>query len=120
MQLKDQLNAEDGSFLLELRTELNWNHQSFINLLTTLNTECIRTRDHTNISKEIASGIWYLSSFVKDWTLHKDFPKTYSKLYYETAYAIIDDLVYTYFMSEPPYTSTSEIEYKIDQLNSLL
>ncbi|NHN24414.1 hypothetical protein FIA58_001895 [Flavobacterium jejuense] len=116
MTIKDELNAEEGSFLLELRTDLNWNHSSFINLLTELNNECKRTNGIPNLSREIASGIWYISDFIKSWTEHKNFPKIYTHEYYEKSYELISDLANTYFMSESPYESESEIENRIVEL----
>jgi hypothetical protein len=120
MTLKDELNAEEGSFLLELRTELNWNHDSLLNLLTKLNAECKRTKENLNLSREIASGIWYISDFIKNWTEHKNFPKKYPTEYYEKAYELINDLAYYYFMAESPYQSESGIENKIMELKNVL
>ena len=94
MKLVDALKAESGSFLLELRTDLNWNHSSFINLLTELNTECKRTKENPN------------------------FPKQLVEEYYEKAYELINDLTYSYFMAESPYESESEIENKIAELKT--
>lgn len=95
MTLKDELNAENGSFLLELRTDLNWNHNSFINLLTEINNEYERTKANSNLSRDIACGIWYISDFIKNWAENKSFPKEYSAEYYEKAYELIFDLSYS-------------------------
>lgn len=116
MTLKDELNAEDGSFLLELRTNLIWNHNSFINLLTEINREYKRTKEDSKLSREIASGIWYISDLIKSWTEHENFPKKHSAEYYEKSFELINDLAYSYFMSESPYQSENEIENKINSL----
>ncbi|KAF9660140.1 hypothetical protein ABHQ57_06755 [Tenacibaculum sp. ZH5_bin.1] len=118
MKLIDELNAENGSFLLELRTDLNWNHDSFINLLTELNAECKRTKENLNLSRDTACGIWYISDFIKNWTEHQNFPKEFAKEYYEKANELINDLAYSYFMAESPYESESEIENKITELKT--
>lgn len=118
MTLEDELNAENGSFLLELRTDLNWNHDSFINLLTELNTECKRTKENLNLSRDTACGIWYISDFIKNWTEHQNFPKEFAEEYYEKAYQLINDLAYSYFMAETPYESETEIENKITELKT--
>ncbi len=120
MTLKDELNAENGSFILELRTKLHWNHNSFINLLTEINKEYKRTKENSNLPRDIASGIWYISVFIKSWSEHNSFPKEYVPEYYEKAYEIINDLAYSYFMSESPYQSESEIEIKISKLKNVL
>lgn len=120
MTIKDELNAEEGSFLLELRTDLNWNHSSFVNLLTELNNECKRTKGNPNLSREIASGIWFISDFIKNWTEHKNFPKIYPQEYYAKSYELITDLANTYFMTESLYESESEIENRIMLLKKSL
>lgn len=119
MTLKDELNAENGSFLLELRSELNWNHNAFMNLLTELFAEYKRTKANPELSRDIASGIWYISNFIENWTEHEDFPKIYSNKYYEMAYELIYDFAYAYFMSEIPYESESDIENKLIELETI-
>ncbi|AUC15901.1 hypothetical protein BTO06_12395 [Tenacibaculum sp. SZ-18] len=118
MKLIDELKAENGSFLLELRTDLNWNHDSFINLLNELNAECKRTKESLNLSRDTACGIWYISDFIKNWTEHQNFPKEFAEEYYEKAYELINDLAYSYFMAESPYESESVIENKITKLKT--
>ncbi|WP_299158797.1 Imm41 family immunity protein [uncultured Tenacibaculum sp.] len=120
MKLIDELNAENGSFLLELRTDFNWNHNSFINLLSELNNECKQTKGDENLSRDIASGIWYISDFIKSWTKHKNFPKKYSDEYYKKAYELINDLAYSYFTSESPYQSENKIDNHITKLKNVL
>ena len=119
MTLIEELNAADGSFLLELRINFNWNHTSFINLLIELNKECKLTKEDLQLSREIASGVWYISDFIKSWTENENFPKKYSAAYYEKSYELIGDLAYFYFISESPYLSESEIENKILELNEI-
>jgi len=120
MTLKDELNAENGSFLLELRTEFNWNHKSFVNLMTELNNESNKTKNDSELSREITSGFWYVSDFIKNWTEHENFIKKLPTEYYNKAYELINDIVYTYFMSESPYQSENEIENKINALQQWL
>lgn len=120
MTLKEELNAADGSFLLQLRTELTWNHNAFINLLTKINEECKRTECDSNLDREIASGIWYSIDFIKDWVNHEDFPKAYSNEYYRDAFELLNDLGYYYFMAESPYLPEHGIENKIDKLKNVL
>ena len=120
MTLKDELYAENGSFILELRTELKWNHNSFINLLTEINKECKRTNESSSLPRDIAGGIWYISEFIKSWTEHKSFPKEYNDEYYEKAYGLINDLTYSYFMDVSPYQSKNEIEKKVTELKNVL
>lgn len=118
LTLIEELNVEDGSFLIELRINLNWNHVSFINLLNKLYEECQNRENDRMLSREIAGGIWYISTFVKDWSQHEDFPKKFSKEYYELAYDLINDLTYHYFVGESLYQSKSTVDDKIEEMKN--
>ena len=120
MNLRDELNAEEGSFLLELRSGLHWNHEAFINLLKEAHEEYVRTKNDTTLEREIAHGLWYISHFVKDWSTHENFPKVYSDTYYSKAYDIIHDIAYEYFMGESIYQSEETIIKQIEELNTLI
>ena len=119
LKLIDELKAEEGSFILELRTELSWNHNSFINLLNELNKEYKNSRNDKKLDREIACGIWYISNFIEDWSQHENFPKILPDSYYEKSYQLINDLTYQYFMAESIYQSESEIEKKIDEIKTI-
>lgn len=118
LTLIEELNAEDNSFLIELRINLNWNPVSFINLLNKLYIECQDRENDTMLSREIAGGVWYISTFIKDWSQHEDFPKKFSKEYYELAYELINDLTYHYFVGGSLYQSKSRVDNKIEEMKN--
>ena len=119
MTLIDELNGEKGSFLSKLRNNLDWNHNSFLNLIYELKKECTKSKNQTLLNREMSFGVWYISGFIKDWSQHKAFPKIFPKEYYEKAYDLINDLAYEYFMAESIYQSESEIENKIEELKTI-
>ena len=119
LKLIDELNAENGSFILELRTELKWNHNSFLNLVSKLNKEFESTKNENKLKREIACGVWYISNFIKDWSQHENFPKILTEEYYTKSYELIDDLVYQYFMAESVYETENVIEKKIEEIKTI-
>ncbi len=119
LKLVDELNAENGSFILELRTELNWNHKSFINLVNKLNKEFKNTKYDKQLNREVARGIWYISHFIKDWSQHENFPKKLTKEYYAKSYELVDDLTYQYFMAESIYETEDTIDKKIEEIKTI-
>lgn len=120
MTLKDELNGENGSFLLDLRTKFIWNHNAFSNLLVNLFEECQRTKADAYLDREISSGIWYLSTVVKDWVENRDSPKIFSQAYHKRAYELLNDLIWTYFMVDSPFNSNfSLFEKEIEVLENL-
>ncbi|CAM1372912.1 hypothetical protein [Tenacibaculum xiamenense] len=118
MKLIDELNAEEGSFLLELRTELNWNHNAFLNLLIKLSEECKKITKKSKLNRNIAEGVWYISYFIQDWSSHTNFPKKFPKEYYIKAYELIHDLASYYFSGHSPYTSVNQFETLFDELTA--
>lgn len=70
MKLKDEINANEGSFLLELRTEYTWNHNAFIRLLSLIHEEHLNTKDNQELSRELAFGIWFLYESSRDYILN--------------------------------------------------
>ncbi len=119
LKLIDELNAENGSFILELRTELKWNHNSFLNLVSKLDKEFKSTKNENKLNREIACGVWYISNFIKDWSQHENFPKILAEEYYTKSYELIDDLAYQYFMAESIYETENAIEKKIEEIKTI-
>ena len=116
MNLEDHLNAEEGSFLLDLRCNLKWNNESFKELLNLILEEANKTKDDKTISKQTASRIWFVNDFVKNWSEHDNFPKTNPSEYYDQAYQLLNEVTYTYFLSESPYESEETLKSMIDEL----
>ena len=119
MELIKELEADQGSFLLELRTGLNWNHNYFINLVSKLYTYCLNNKDANELERPMASSIWYISTFVKGWTEHSNFPKTHSKKYYSKSYELLNELAEFYFNGTSSYTNDELLLDKIDELKSI-
>jgi len=119
MTLLDELNGENGSFILELRIYLNWNHTSFINLMIELFRASQKTKYDITLQREIASGVWYISTFIKSWTEHENFPKKFSQEYYNKAYELINDLAWSYFMADSPFNSETDVQNEIIMLEKI-
>ncbi len=120
MELLNELNGEKGSFILELRTNLNWNHTAFVNLMIKLYRESLKTKKDKTLEREIASGVWFISTFIKSFTSHKDFPKKYSLEYYSKAYELINDITWTYFMVDSPFNSEIDVQNELKALEKVL
>ena len=116
MNLENHLNAKEGSFILALRCDLEWNNESFKELLYLILEEAKKTKDDKTISKDTASGIWFVNDFVKNWAEHDNFPKSNSVEYYDKAYQLLNEVTYTYFLSESPYESEETLKNMIDEL----
>ncbi len=105
--LKSEFGAEEGSFLLQLRTDLVWSKASFLRLVNAMQTYVEVDPERVTIERWIAEGFWYLDHFVKDWTSRSDFKRPYSQDYYEQAYQRLHDLARWLFVGESPYKDGS-------------
>ena len=101
--LRDEFEAADGSFLIQLRPALEWDKAAFTRLTTAMRSCCERTHRDDTLPRWIAQGFWYVPTFVRDWTTHPNFPQVHAPEYYEQAYRRLDDLAYWYFFGESPY-----------------
>ncbi len=105
--LKEEFEAADGSFLLQLRIDLRWDVAAF-DRVTSAMLEVVKARDPVDpIPRWLAEGYWYLDWYVRKWTSHEAFPRPHSSSYYEEAYERIHDLAYWLFFGESPYQNGS-------------
>lgn len=98
--LKNEFEAGEGSFLIQLRPHLEWDKASFSRLVAAMKTCCECQGEQQMVERWIADGFWYLSHFVEDWTTHKNFPRVHSPEYYEQAYVHLYFLACWYFQGE--------------------
>lgn len=108
--LEHELNAGDGSFLIKLRCDLEWDRAAFTRLTDAMKQCCEELAGAEVIDRWLAGGFWYLSFFVKDWTTHPNFPKKEPDDYYAKAYERLDSLAYWFFMGESPYEGAQGFE----------
>lgn len=115
MTLVNEINAEEGSFLLQLKTEHIWNHNAFIRLLSFIYYEYINTKYDQKISREYVFGIWFLYEFSRDYALNFMY-KELDEKYYEKAIEVFHDLIFVYFSLDSIYLSDEILLEKINNL----
>ena len=101
--LKREFEAEEGSFLIELRCDLTWNLDSFSRLTTAMEACCRGNESNEALERWVANGFWYLSWFVAEWTRHPSFPRSHPDEYYQKAYQRLNDLAFWFFSGSSPY-----------------
>jgi hypothetical protein len=100
--LKQEFDAEDGSFMLRARIELVWDEIAFRRLTSAMYDVAVTVKDLDEIPRWIALGFWHADTWIRDWTSHPDFPRPESG-HRERAYELIHTLAYLLFMGERPY-----------------
>lgn len=106
--LRRELEAAEGSFLIKLRTDLEWDRGAF-DRLTAEMYEYVRGRDHdAPIPRWVADGFWYLDWWVEDWSSHECFPRPHGEAYYSAAYERLHALAFWLFTGSPMYEGEDE------------
>ena len=101
--LQREFDAEDGSFLIQLRSALHWDPVAFRRLTGAMRAHVERRDPDADIPRWVADGFWYASWFIRDWSQHPNFPRPYAAEYYEAAYGRLHDLASWLFTGESPY-----------------
>jgi hypothetical protein len=95
--LREEFEADDGSFLLRLRTELVWDRAAFSRLESAMRAGCESFQQQDDLPRWLAEGYFYLSHFVTEWTSHPNFPIPEPEGYYTDCLERIRDLADWFF-----------------------
>jgi hypothetical protein len=101
--LRNEFEAGEGSFLIQIRPDLNWDKASFSRLITVMQRCCHEYSESDTLDRWMSEGFWYVPIFVRDWTTNPSFPRVHQPEYYQKAYQRLDDLAYWFFIGESPY-----------------
>jgi hypothetical protein len=102
-ELKNEFEAGTASFLIRLRSDLEWDKEAFSRLISAMQKCCELQDESETVERWLAQGFWYIPAFVRNWTTHPDFPRPHPKSYYEQAYERPDDLAFWFFFGGSPY-----------------
>lgn len=75
--LRNEFEAGDDSFLIQIRIDLVWKKDTFTRLVMAMHRCCEEHANSDVLERWMASGFYYLSTFVRDWTTHPSFPQTH-------------------------------------------
>jgi len=100
--LRKEIDGEEETFLIILRTELRWDWDAFNRLTNLMYDVADGATGLESVDKHIAQGYWFIDTWVRDWTGHDDFPRP-EKDKYEEAIQLLRDLSYFFFTGVSPY-----------------
>jgi hypothetical protein len=95
--LREEFEGADGSFLLLIRTELEWDRAAFTRLEGAMRAACVAFEQHDELPRWLAEGFYYVSHFVADWTSHPSFPRPEPTAYYTDCLERLSDLADWFF-----------------------
>jgi hypothetical protein len=95
--LREEFEAADGSFLLRIRSELEWDRAAFTRLEQAMRATCVIFQPREELPRWLAEGYYYVSHFVEDWTAHPNFPRPEPADYYTDCLDRLGDLADWFF-----------------------
>jgi hypothetical protein len=108
--LRREFDAEEGTFLLRLRCDLEWDKEAFSRLVRAMEQCAVDHAGRESIERWIANGFWYTDRFVPEWSSHPGFPRPHGEWYYEAAYERLHALAYWLFFGESPFQGDGPLE----------
>src|SRR5262245_14780803 len=100
--LRREFDAEDGSFLIQIRAHLKWDWDAFRRLTSAMYDVADEVKGQPSIETWIAQGFWYCDTFIRDWTSHPNFPRPPEDAH-QDALALLNQLAHFLFTGQNPY-----------------
>jgi hypothetical protein len=95
--LRSELNAEEGSFLLQLRCDARWDEARFRKLIEVMERCAESYADNESLPRWLASGFWYMDTFVRDQVTHPAFAKQHDAEFFRDRCEDIACAAYWFF-----------------------
>jgi hypothetical protein len=101
--LRHEFEANEGSFLLQLRVDHLWDRAAFTRLTEAMRECCEQHDSMVMVERWLAEGYWFLSSVVRDISEHPNFRRPFEADYYARAYQRLWNLADWFFTGLRPY-----------------
>lgn len=98
--LAHEFNAEEGSFLLELRVERTWDDAAFQRITEAMAACCAATSAEDHLERWVADGFHYLATFPRGHTDHAYWTDHPQREAIDDGLERLDELAYWYFTGE--------------------
>ncbi len=104
-QLRREVDAEPGSFLLALRCDLEWSKPACLRLVALMedfvdDISAPSEAERGTIERWAAAGLWYVNGFVEDRSSHQNFPRVHGGEYHQRAEERRSDLAFRLFADQ--------------------
>jgi tetratricopeptide (TPR) repeat protein len=109
--LRREFYAEEGSFLIQVRSRLEWNWDAFRRLTSAMYDVAEEAKGRPSIETWIAEGFWYCDTFIRDWTSQPNFPRP-SEEAYRDALELLSNLASFLFTGLNPYKDKNTLHKK--------
>lgn len=88
--LRREFDAEDGSFLIQLRCDFHWDKNAFQRLTQAMYEVAKDLENQDHLPKWVAHGFWFVEKFTSQWT-NPNFSAP-EKEYHENCLELLDYL----------------------------
>jgi tetratricopeptide (TPR) repeat protein len=100
--LRREFDAEEGSFLIQIRCRLEWDWDAFRRLTSAMYDVADEARGNSSIETWIAEGFWFCDTWIRGHTIHPSFPRPPEEAYRD-ALELLNNLASFLFTGQSPY-----------------
>lgn len=101
--LRSEFAAEEGSFLLGLRTELKWDGAAFSRLTNAMVACCRSEAELDVLERWVAEGFWFADTFVRRWTNHEAWKERPERVEIDAGVELLSCLAHWFFFGDSPW-----------------
>ncbi len=106
--LRQEFQAEEGSFLEIAQNERRWDKAVFRELIESMRDCCVRCADDEQLDRWMAHSFFYVPAFVRAWTQQDEFHRPDDE-YWHRAIHLLKVISHWFFWGEPP-TQEGEVD----------
>jgi hypothetical protein len=96
--LRSEFEAEEGSFLLQLRHEARWDEVRFRKLIETMERCAESYASNESLPRWLCSGFWFMDTFVRDQVDHPAFARQHDAEFFRSRCEDISCVASWFFM----------------------
>lgn len=101
--LRREFQSEETSFMLRLRTDIEWDKAAFSRFEKAMRWACEQCEGQEQRDRWMAEGFYYMSWFIPQWTSHPNFPRPEPEQYYKDCIERVGDLADWFFYGQHFY-----------------
>lgn len=118
-QFQQEIDAKEGSFLLQLRCHVHWDWAAFHRLTAAMYALADKAQYQDQVDKWIAQGFWFIDTALADMSQHiQGQAGLADQARFKDALELIHDLCSFYFLGESPFQDDSLRQLANDQYDS--
>jgi hypothetical protein len=98
--LRSEFDAEEGSFLLQLRCEARWDEERFQKLIAAMERCAESYAGNDSLPRWLAAGFWFMDTIVPNQVKHEAFAKQHDAKFFDERCGRLAETAYWFFTGD--------------------